>query len=102
PVAGLSEGVRNISPMLNVTRVWNAIGALAGMRRGVALARDYARRRAQFGALLQDKPLHLDTLAGIEAEFEGAFHLTFHVVEMLGREEAKALGEAEARLLRLY
>ena len=31
--------------------------------------------------------------AGIEAEFEGAFHLAFHVVEMLGREESKALGD---------
>jgi hypothetical protein len=101
PVAGTTDGVRRIAPMLNVTRTWNAIGAIAGMRRGLALARDYARRRRQFGSQLSEKPLHLDTLAGLQAEFEGAFHLTFRVVELLGREEEGGLTEPEARLLRL-
>lgn len=101
PVLGTTDGVRRIAPMLNVTRTWNAIGAIAGMRRGLALARDYARRRRQFGSTLSEKPLHLDTLAGLQAEFEGAFHLTFRVIELLGREENGGLTEPEARLLRL-
>src|SRR5439155_8705142 len=41
PVAGLSDGIRNISSMLNITRTWNAVMAASGMRRGLALARDY-------------------------------------------------------------
>jgi alkylation response protein AidB-like acyl-CoA dehydrogenase len=101
PVVGTTDGVRAITPMLNITRTWNAIGAVSGMRRGLALARDYAKRRVQFGALLSDKPLHTSTLADMQAEFEGAFHLTFRVVELLGREEAGVLTESEARLLRL-
>jgi len=101
PVRGTSEGVRNITPMLNITRTWNAVCAAAGMRRGVALARDYAKRRVQFGAALSDKPLHVDTLAGMQAETEGAFHLAFRAVELLGREEAGVMTESEARLLRL-
>jgi acyl-CoA dehydrogenase len=101
PVAGLTDGVRNIAPMLNVTRTWNAISAIAGMRRGLALARSYARRRSQFGAPLGDKPLHIETLAELQAEFEGAFHLTFRAIELLGREEAGSLTESEAKLLRL-
>lgn len=101
PVVGTSEGIRAISPMLNVTRAWNAIGALAGMRRGIALARDYAKRRRQFGAELSNKPLHVDTLAGMQAEFEGAFHLTFRLIELLGREEAGEATDHEQRLLRL-
>ncbi|EYF08601.1 acyl-CoA dehydrogenase family protein [Chondromyces apiculatus] len=101
PVAGLTDGIRNIAPMLNITRTWNSIGALAGMRRGVALAQDYARRRVQFGAALSHKPLHVDTLAGLQAELEGALHLTFRAVELLGREEAGEITEDEARLLRL-
>jgi alkylation response protein AidB-like acyl-CoA dehydrogenase len=101
PVAGLANGVRNITPMLNITRTWNTVAAVAAMRRGIALARDYATRRVQFGAPLSDKPLHLDTLAGIEAEYEAAFHLAFRIVELLGREEAGELSEPEARLLRL-
>lgn len=101
PVKGTTDGIRNISPMLNITRTWNAVCAAAGMRRGMALARDYAQRRVQFGAALSDKPLHSDTLAGLQAETEGAFHLAFRAVELLGREEAGTISEAEARLLRL-
>lgn len=101
PVAGLSEGVKSISPMLNITRTWNAVCAAAGMRRGLALVRDYSRRRFQFGSNLSEKPLHLDTLAGLAAEFEAAFHLAFRTVELIGREEAGAASEEEHRLLRL-
>lgn len=101
PVKGSADGIRNISPMLNITRTWNAVCAAAAMRRGVALARDYAKRRVQFGASLSDKPLHADTLAGLQAETEGAFHLAFRAVELLGREEAGVITESESRLLRL-
>jgi acyl-CoA dehydrogenase len=58
--------------------------AVSGMRRGLALARDYARRRKAFGTLLVDKALHADTLAGLEAEYAGAFCLAFRSVELLG------------------
>ena len=51
------------------------------MRRALALARSYARQRVAFGAPLARKPLHADTLAGLQAEFEAAFHLAFFVVE---------------------
>ncbi len=102
PVAGLSDGIRNITPMLNVTRTWNAIGALAGMRRGIALARDYARKRVQFGSPLAEKPLHTDTLAGMQAEFEGAFQLTFRVIELIGKLENGTASEREKVALRLY
>jgi acyl-CoA dehydrogenase len=101
PVMGLTGGVKNITPMLSITRTWNAIGAIAGMRHGLALAKDYAKRRVAFGAPLSDKPLHIDTLASLEAEYEGAFLLTFRAVELLGKSEAGEIGEHEAALLRL-
>jgi alkylation response protein AidB-like acyl-CoA dehydrogenase len=101
PVCGATDGVRNIAPMLNVTRLWNSVTAAALMRRGIALARDYARRRVAFGAPLAEKPLHLDTLAGLQAEFEGALHLAFFVAELLGRIEAGRAGEEQRALLRL-
>jgi alkylation response protein AidB-like acyl-CoA dehydrogenase len=101
PVMGLNDGVKNISPMLNVTRTWNSVSSVAYMRRAIALARDYARRRFAFGATLAQKPLHLDTLAGMQAEFEAAFHLGFFLVELIGRDEAGETGEQERDLLRL-
>jgi alkylation response protein AidB-like acyl-CoA dehydrogenase len=101
PVAGLQDGVRNIAPMLNITRTWNSISSVAYMRRAIALARDYARRRFAFGAMLADKPLHADTLAGMQAEYEAAFHLAFFLAEMIGAQEAGMLDASEQELVRL-
>jgi alkylation response protein AidB-like acyl-CoA dehydrogenase len=82
-----SDGVRNITPLLNITRLWNGISAVSLMRRGLALAFDYAHKRVAFGSPLAQKPLHMDTLAGLQAEFEAAFHLAFYVAELTGRAE---------------
>jgi acyl-CoA dehydrogenase len=100
-VAGATNGIKNITPMLGITRTWNAVCAVSGMRHAIALARDYARRRVAFGSPLSEKALHSDTLASMQAEFEGAFHLTFRAVELLGREEAHEITDDEAQLLRL-
>lgn len=101
PVMGLTDGVKNIVPMLQLTRTWNSISAASFMRRGMALARDYAGRRVAFGAPLAQKPLHIDTLAGMQAETEAAFHLTFYLVELIGKEEHAGLNEQETHLLRM-
>jgi hypothetical protein len=71
------------------------------MRRGLALARDYAKRREAFGALLARQPLHADTLATLQAETEAAFHLSFYLVELIGRDESGDIAPTEAELLRL-
>ncbi len=101
PVSGTTHGVRNIIPMLQITRTWNSVSAAAFMRRGMALARSYARQRMAFGAPLAEQPLHIDTLATMQAETEGAFHLTFLLVELLGQEEAGTIDEESQHLLRL-
>lgn len=95
------HGVRQIAPMLGITRTWNAIGALATMRRCTALARDYANRRIVFGRPLAEQALHQDTIAGMQAEFEAAFHLSFYVTELLGRAQIGQADEAQQNLLRL-
>ena len=99
-VMGAANGVRNMATMLNITRTWNGVSAVSLMRRGMALARSYAAQRVAFGAPLAQKPLHVDTLAGLQAEFEGAFHLAFFVVELLGRVETGDASAGEKALLR--
>jgi alkylation response protein AidB-like acyl-CoA dehydrogenase len=101
PVMELANGVRNIVPMLHLTRTWNSVMAAAAMRRGLALARDYAQRREAFGAPLSRQPLHIDTLAWLQAEAEAAFHLSFFLVELIGQDEAGDIAPQEADLLRL-
>ena len=100
-VMGTTDGVRNITPLLNITRLWNGISAVSLMRRGLALAVDYATKRVAFGAPLSEKPLHMDTLACLQAEYEAAFHLAFYVAELAGKSEAGEASEEEAHLLRL-
>lgn len=95
------RGVPNIASLVNVTRVYNTICAVAGMRRAIALARDYAFRREAFGKKLAEQPLHLETLAELELELRGGFALGFHLVELLGKEECGAATDEERSLLRL-
>ena len=100
-VGGLGHGVRKISALFSVTRVYNAVAAVAGMRRAIALARDYAARRTAFGKRLLDHPLHRETLAAIEVEWRAGFLLAFHVVELLGKQECNAASASELARLRL-
>lgn len=101
PVGPLEHGVRQVTPMLNITRTWNAVCAVASMARAISLARDYAHRRQAFGAYLIDQPLHARTLADMQAEFEGAFSLAFFVADLLGRSEQGEASPRETALLRL-
>jgi acyl-CoA dehydrogenase len=100
-VKGTTDAVRNITPLLNVTRLWNGISSVALMRRGLALSSDYASKRVAFGAALSEKPLHRDTLAGLHAEAEAAFHFAFYVAELTGRNETSQITQDDALLLRL-
>ncbi|MGH8321323.1 MAG: acyl-CoA dehydrogenase family protein, partial [Gammaproteobacteria bacterium] len=95
------HGVKTISSVLNITRLYNAVCAVSYMRRGLALAEDYARKRHVFGKLLIEQPLHRETLADLNAEFTGALHLVLHLGVLLGREETGVAGETDQSLLRL-
>jgi alkylation response protein AidB-like acyl-CoA dehydrogenase len=99
-VGGAGDGVRKIATLFNVTRVYNAVAAVAGMRRAIALASDYARRRRAFGKLLIEHPLHVETLADMHLELRAGFLMAFRVVELLGKDECGEATESESRLLR--
>ena len=100
-VGDAGQGVRKIASLLNVTRLYNAVCAVASMRRAIALAADYATRRVAFGRPLAAHPLHVETLAAMAVEYEGAFHLTFHIGALRGREECGEASADELLLLRL-
>ncbi|MDT8448734.1 MAG: acyl-CoA dehydrogenase family protein [Wenzhouxiangellaceae bacterium] len=94
PVGALERGVAAITPMLNLTRTWNAVTACSLMRRGLALATSYARKRAAFGRRLIDQPLHRQTLAALEADFAAAGSATMAMIAEMGRVET---GHPDAR-----
>jgi len=97
----LKHGTRHIAPMLTVTRTWNAVTAAAYLRRGLTLARDYARKREAFGDAIINHPLHQETLADLQAQLEGMVHLSFRLAELLGRREMEVADERDRAVLRL-
>jgi len=100
-VGGAGDGIRKIATLFNITRVYNAVAAVAGMRRAIALATDYARRRTAFGKPLIEHPLHVETLADMTLQFRAGFMLAFRAVELLGKEETGEATDSELKLLRL-
>ena len=100
-VGGEGGGVRKISALFNITRMYNSLMAVAAMRRSLQLVRDYSARRVAFGKKLSDQPLHIETVAAMETETAGAFLMTFKLVELLGREETGKGTAEESAVLRL-
>jgi alkylation response protein AidB-like acyl-CoA dehydrogenase len=101
PVGPLGSGVKKITPLLNTTRLHNAVNAVAIMARLLQLLRDYARRRAAFGRPLAELPLHRETIADLAVEYEAALALVFECARLLGRAEGGEARDEERGALRL-
>ncbi|KAL6715631.1 hypothetical protein ACLMJK_006592 [Lecanora helva] len=78
------HGVQEISTILNITRVHNAVTACGLLGRGLAISRAFARVRSVQGKLLMDTPAHVSTMAKIHVEYRAFTILTFFVVALLG------------------
>lgn len=95
------HGVKEITRMINLTRIYNAVSSISLERRMLAVARDYAGRRVAFGRKLLDQPLHKRTLALLEVQHRASLHLTFFCVSLLGRTEADPSDQEAELLLRV-
>jgi acyl-CoA dehydrogenase len=100
-LGGPTDGTRSITPMLGITRLWNAVMAVGYVRRGLALASDYAARRSAFDRTLLDQPLHQATLAWLRVQHASMLQLSFRAVELLGRREAGVADARDEAVLRL-
>lgn len=86
------QGIREITTILNITRLHSTVTALGYLGRGLAVAKGYARVR-HVGAgkgrrvLLSASPLHMRTLAGMTVEYHAMMLLTFYTAYLLGLDE---------------
>jgi acyl-CoA dehydrogenase len=88
-----------IAEMMNFSRLYNAVAAVAVMGRAIHEARWYVERRSAFGKRVIEFPMVRQTLADLEAEHLGALLMTFECVDALRRADA---GDSDAaRLLRI-
>lgn len=82
------EGVKEISAVLNITRIHTAVSQVGYWGRGLAVARAYAQvRRVAGGRLLADMPQHVAWMADETVRYHAAMHLTYFVAALLGVSE---------------
>ena len=82
-VGPLDRGVATIATLLNVTRTHNFITALSCWRRGMAIAKGFAKQRTTIDQPLWTFPMHLRLLAQMETKFQGLLHFAFYTTSLL-------------------
>ncbi|TMF85404.1 MAG: acyl-CoA dehydrogenase [Chloroflexi bacterium] len=100
-VGEAERGFAQMTAMLNITRLHNAVTAAATMRRACMLASAYAAQREAFDRKLNQHPLHQEVLETIAGQADGALYLTMRMAQLLGRIETKEATSGEAALFRL-
>lgn len=82
-VGPVDRGIATIATLLNTTRTHNFITALSCWRRGMSIARNFARARTTIDQPLWAFPMHLRLLAAMEVKFRGLLHLAFYTTSLL-------------------
>ncbi|HEY6410717.1 MAG TPA: acyl-CoA dehydrogenase family protein [Ktedonobacteraceae bacterium] len=99
-VGRLDRGFVQMTEMINLTRIWAAIGSLAAMRRSYLEALTYTRGRIAFGRPLAEHPLMRRQLVDLLVEVEGCAALAFETIAVLERVDRHG-AEEDRRLLRI-
>ncbi len=99
-VGRLDRGFVQMTEMINLTRIWAAIGSLAAMRRSYLEALVHTRGRVAFGRTLAEHPLMRRQLIDLLIEVEGCAALAFTTTAVLERVDRHG-AEEDRRLLRI-
>lgn len=94
-VGDLGRGFVQMTEMINLTRIWAAIGSLAAMRRSYLEALVHTRGRVAFGRPLTEQPLMRRQLVDLLIEVEGCAALVFETAAVL--EHVDRYGNEEDR-----
>ncbi|KAJ7445988.1 acyl-CoA dehydrogenase NM domain-like protein [Mycena galericulata] len=95
-------GVRQIAPVLNITRIHSSISSVGSLMRCLSLARAYAGvRTVDGGKLLSTIPAHMETLARVSVLYRALTQLLFGTIALLGRTECGVASAGEEARLRL-
>ncbi|EGN98171.1 hypothetical protein SERLA73DRAFT_183072 [Serpula lacrymans var. lacrymans S7.3] len=99
----LNQGVKNIIPVLNITRIYSGMSGIGGIRKCLAIATTYSQVRAiRSGTqVLKDNALHVAQLASISLTYRALTHLTYGTILMMGKVETGVASVEEQHLLRI-
>jgi acyl-CoA dehydrogenase len=100
-VGGPGEGFHQMTEMLNLSRLYNAVASVAVMRRAVVEAIAWAEARVAFKRHVIHHPLMAEQLMDMACEQRLALNWTFHAISKLDRVETRTSSEVDARTLRM-
>ncbi|KAK7016880.1 acyl-CoA dehydrogenase NM domain-like protein, partial [Favolaschia claudopus] len=101
-IGAAGAGVRQIAPVLNITRVHSSVSSVGALMRCLSLARAYAAvRTVDGGKLLTAVPIHMETLARVSVLYRALAHMLFGTILLLGKTECGVASKAEETRLRL-
>lgn len=95
------KGVRTISTLFNITRIYNTISAVSYMRRAYSLSEKYGKQREAFGKTLQEHVLHKKTIRELEIAYQSGTLFALFLARLLGKEDCNLATENEKSLLRI-
>ncbi len=95
------KGVRTISTLFNITRIYNTISAVSYMRRAYSLSEKYGKQREAFGKTLQEHVLHKKTIRELEIAYQSGMLFALFLARLLGKEDCNLATENEKSLLRI-
>ncbi len=98
-VGGETEGFKIMTDMINLSRLYNSIAAISGLRRGIIEAYQFLSFRKTFGKNALEHPLIRLKLEELSVLYIGNFYLCWRAIEALDAIESGNLEEVE--LLRL-
>lgn len=100
-LGGPGQGFRQMAEMLNLSRLYNAVASVGGMRRSLNEALAWAGTRVAFGRRLVEHPLMREVLLDLASEERAALVWTFRCVGLLDKVDAGEATPHEKRLWRL-
>lgn len=98
-IGGVGQGFKQMAEMLNLSRLYNSVASVAGMRRAILEAFAYGSERTAFGKPLVELPLWRAAMSDLAAEHLGIFSVVFDTVRALDR--ADCGDEVSRRLARI-
>ena len=96
------QGVKNISKMLFVTRMYNSATAVGIMRRMIGLARDYSSRRTIGKKNLSEMPLQLRVLSHMDVTHRANLIFYLSISLLMTKLQAGTIKDDDANLLRIF
>lgn len=101
-IGRVGEGIKTISSVLNITRLYSAAGAVGGLGWGLRLCTAFAKVRQVSGArLLSTLPLHTDSLLKVTVIYRAFLQVFFDTASTMGSVEVGSASPSQASALRM-